>query len=448
MSTNKHPQKRRFKQGRPLILLVAVLLLAMGRPARAQDMPPGGFFPPGTVPEVALEARTLSYYRPGLVLNPPLAGSVLLQTFENRLRQALSLAGTLQLWYGSPDKSLMSDPELASLVRLDEKIAGMGGAGGEHLEIALVSHDGGVPISTWMIHLGQDASRQAVDLAQEILLLLTGYRAPFDSRVLYVQPDRGGTVLTLADFFGEQRQVLSRSGRTRVTPTWSPNGRFFAWTQVHLERGADLWVGSVEGGEAEMVLGGPESETAPTWSPDGRWLACAATVKANTDIYLIPMDPGTGRRTGEPVRLTRHPAIDTNPSWSPDGRHLVFSSDRSGSLQLYTITKDGVDEQRISFLGTGSDCPAWSPDGEWIAFISRERNGWQIFQMRPDGSDWVRLTDEVGNHFDPAWSPDGQHIAYSYRDEVWIMLADGTGRRQISRGGGEGPAWEPVAARP
>jgi Tol biopolymer transport system component len=57
----------------------------------------------------------------------------------------------------------------------------------------------------------------------------------------------------------------------------------------------------------------------------------------------------------------------------------------------------------------------------------------------------VRLTDEQGNHFDPRWSPDGQHLAYTWQREVWVMLADGTGRRQVSRGGGEHPSWEPVA---
>jgi len=434
------------RPGRTRLLAAAVLAcLALVRPAAAQGTAPGEYFPPGSYPEVALEARTLSYFRPGLVLAPPLAGYVALATFENRLREALALAGTLKLWYGPPAANLLSEPERASLVRLEESTRGSGK--GETVGASLVPAGGGAPLADWSLVLGEDPGQRAVDLAQEILLLLTGFKAPFASRLLFVQPDRGGTQLVLSDFFGEGRQVLSRSGKTRVMPAWSPGGRHYAWSQIHPERGADLWVGSVAGGEAEMVLGGPESEAAPAWSPDGRWLACAATVRGNTDIYLIPMDPGSGRRVGDPVRLTRHPAIETNPTWAPDGRHLAFASDRSGTLQLYTITADGVDEQRISFLGTGSDCPAWSPDGEWIAFISQERNGWQVFQMRPDGGDWVRLTDEAGNHFDPRWSPDGQHLSYSYKGEVWVMLADGTNRRQISRGGGEGASWEPVALR-
>jgi TolB protein len=422
-------------------LLAALLLsLPLAPPTRAAA---GDIFPPGTVPEVALEARTLSYYRPALLLPQPLAGSVPLETFENRLRQALALAGTLKLHYQAPDPAILGAQELAGLVTLDERVRPGGGA--QTLDCALAPFGGGAAMATWSYTLGAEAARQAQDLAQEILLLLTGYRAPFDSRLLYVQPGQEGSQLVLSDFFGEERQVLSRSGKTRLMPAWSADGRNYAWVQLHPQRGADIWAASVEGGEAELVLGGPGGEAAPAWSPDGRWLACAATVQANTDIYLVPMDPRSGRRAGDPVRLTRSPAIDTNPAWSPDGRHLVFSSDRGGALQLYTITADGLDEQRISFLGTASDCPAWSPDGEWIAFVSRERNGWQIFQMRPDGSDWVRLTDEQGNHFDPRWSPDGQHLAYTWQREVWVMLADGTGRRQVSRGGGEHPSWEPVA---
>jgi TolB protein len=49
------------------------------------------------------------------------------------------------------------------------------------------------------------------------------------------------------------------------------------------------------------------------------------------------------------------------PSFSPNGQFIVFTSTRSGSSQLYIMTKDGLNQRRIS-TGKG-ECftPAWSP---------------------------------------------------------------------------------------
>jgi Tol biopolymer transport system component len=56
--------------------------------------------------------------------------------------------------------------------------------------------------------------------------------------------------------------------------------------------------------------------------------------------------------------------------------------------------------------------------------------GWRHF--RPGGEE-------------PVWSPDRKRVAYSDGDDlagIWVMDADGTNRRWLTRGGGS-PQWSP-----
>jgi TolB protein len=50
----------------------------------------------------------------------------------------------------------------------------------------------------------------------------------------------------------------------------------------------------------------------------------------------------------------------------------------------------------------------------------------------------------IASGFSPAWSPDGSKIAYEHENAVWVMNADGTGNRRITKGGiATSPTWSP-----
>ena len=85
-----------------------------------------------------------------------------------------------------------------------------------------------------------------------------------------------------------------------------------------------------------------------------------------------------------------------------------------------------------------------------IAFSADTGPQQVIFSIDPDGSGLTAL----GPGFSPAWSPDGTKIAFSYLDnsrfsQVFVMNADGSGRRQVTttQPGGSNPTWSPDEGR-
>lgn len=116
------------------------------------------------------------------------------------------------------------------------------------------------------------------------------------------------------------------------------------------------------------------------------------------------------------------------------------------------VGADGNGELNISMDSGFYAAPDWAPDGSKVVF-ERGGEGWsRIYLMNPDGTNVSNLTTEPYFDSAPTWPPDGSMIVFLVGDPpsgnavIWLMRADGTGRRPLSDGSeaDRHPVWQPL----
>ena len=91
----------------------------------------------------------------------------------------------------------------------------------------------------------------------------------------------------------------------------------------------ELQVAEADGHGAQTVLASNEPILSPVWSPDGQWIAFTSTADGNDEIYLLHIE------TGELRRLTHHIERDDFAAWHSDARHIAVVSERDGEFDVW-----------------------------------------------------------------------------------------------------------------
>ncbi len=175
------------------------------------------------------------------------------------------------------------------------------------------------------------------------------------------------------------------------------------------------------------------------------------------DIYVANAD-GTGL-----TRLTDNPRYDAEGALSPDGKTIVFTSLRAGDLDIYTMDTAGGNVKRLTFEKGFDGGPFFSWDGSTIVYrayhpktpeemAAYERllsndllqpHQAEIFVMNADGSHRRQLTRNGAANWAPAFHPNGRQIIFSSNlhapgtrsFDLYLVNIDGTGRERITFGG-------------
>lgn len=175
-------------------------------------------------------------------------------------------------------------------------------------------------------------------------------------------------------------------------------------------------------------------------------IAYASFAPLNADVFIADADGGN------PKPLSPDPGWDANASFSTDGQWIVFTSNRQGSADIFRVHRDGSGLERLTDDPAFDDQAALSPDGRQLAFVSTRTGRAEIWLLDLTAKTLKNLTGTSGGSFRPAWSPDGNSIAFSsdrasphpvrpgsfesiQSSEIYIMRADGSGVRQITRTG-------------
>lgn len=281
-----------------------------------------------------------------------------------------------------------------------------------------------------------------------------------------------------------QAQQPSRPVINGGLPSVSPNGDAIAFIS-NRSGNNDVYITSPDGSQLQRITDSPASESAPFWTRDDRvvfsvWTDNVSSVYAASSRSPAPTLIGTaagrqpmiapdGRKLlyssgqfpsmhlveaaldGSSIRtLSKTPSAQFNAVYSPDQSQVAFAkSDSTRQLQVWLMNADGSGERQLTRFGAedGSpQWPAWSPDGSRLAIQSGRYN--RNAPAENTANIWIvdvktgaatRLNAHATPYLDetPSWFPDGRQIAFqsdrSGRMEVWVMNADGTGARQVTK---------------
>ena len=144
----------------------------------------------------------------------------------------------------------------------------------------------------------------------------------------------------------------------------------------------------------------------------------------------VPLDVNRGLplTAARAARFTTSEGTWMSVDVSPDGRTLVF--DMLGDL--YTLPIAGGAATAIS-TGLPHDMqPRFSPDGRRIAFVSDKSGDNNLWVVNADGSNPRQISKGIGDDFrSPEWTPDGQYIVVSRArpfaglEKLWMYHIDG-----------------------
>ncbi|HEY5662742.1 MAG TPA: S9 family peptidase [Ilumatobacter sp.] len=217
-------------------------------------------------------------------------------------------------------------------------------------------------------------------------------------------------------------------------PTWSPDGRWLAFTSRRGEKQGDstLHVMPIDGpGEVRTVCTMADGLGDVAWSPDGRWLAF--TSRTRDERYLAKDVSWQA-----PRKIERFFTRLNDEDWVFDRPQHVYVAAADGTATPRNLTPGEFQHHGV----------AWDADSSAVITAAARHPEWDrdlatdLYRV-PLAGEIVALTHHTGIYGAPAVSPDGRLIAFRGTDvpllypqnvRVGVMNADGSDRRWVSEG--------------
>ena len=287
-----------------------------------------------------------------------------------------------------------------------------------------------------------DERRVVRRFCSEVVYAITGRRGLYESRIAFVSSNGGTKEIFTCDFDGTEVRQETRDGSIALSPAWSPDGKWMAYTS-YKQGNPDLFIRNLRE-QRGVVVSKPGINVTPAWIPGSFKLAATFSHEGDQDIYMLT---GHGKLI---KKLTHSWGIDVSPSFSPDGKQMAFVSRRSGTPQIHILDLESEKVRRLTYAGRYNTSPSWSPDGTRIAYVAMKKGeGINIHVIGVDGSGDMQLTRHAGDNEEPSWSSDGSLIAFTSNREgtskIYVMTAYGTDQRRLVSMAGEqfNPKWSP-----
>jgi Tol biopolymer transport system component len=258
---------------------------------------------------------------------------------------------------------------------------------------------------------------------------------------------------------------------------FSFDGRQLIFQSKRDGRGCDqIYRMNIDGSGLQMVSNGEGRTTCSYFLKGGKRVLYASThggskeCPPNPDFsqgYVWAVYPDydiyTSTPDGKDIRkLVDSPGYDAEATVSPNGKKIVFTSERDGDLELYSMDSNGKNVKRLTFEPGYDGGAFFSPDNKMIVYrgshptdeklIQRDKDllakhlivptTFEVWVMNADGSNKRQVTKLNAASFAPFFTPDGKRIIFctnyfatdqrKRNFDLAVINVDGTGLERIT----------------
>ena len=209
---------------------------------------------------------------------------------------------------------------------------------------------------------------------------------------------------------------------------FSSNGKQLIFQSKRDGRGCDqIYSMNADGSNVKMVSNAEGRTTCAYYFKGGKKVIYASTFGGKKECpvepdrskgYVWPVyaeyELYTATPDGKNIKnLTNTPGYDAEATVSPDGKKIIFPSERDGDLELYSMDINGKNIKRLT-NEIGYDGGAfYSPDSKQIVYR-------RSAQETPEAI--AKYKDLLA-----------QHLVVPTVFEIWVMNADGTNKREVTK---------------
>ena len=242
--------------------------------------------------------------------------------------------------------------------------------------------------------------------------------------------------LWLVPVTGGKPQNLTNDPSYDLDPTWSPDGRYLAWSTDRAGGLLQIWIRDMQTGQMRQLTHITTQPTSLQFSPDGKRIAFVNVDAMWRGASVAVADVATGD-----VKII-HKSIFApgTPTWSPDGKRIALAmvapynrKYREGTNQVLTMSSTGNEaddatddkwfapQPNMSIDSRGWNGPSWSPDGtQMLGIYEGQLAIWPVSPTTGEPQGPVRhLTSEIA--YNPNWAGDNRHVLYQANDHIRVM---------------------------
>lgn len=211
---------------------------------------------------------------------------------------------------------------------------------------------------------------------------------------------------------------------------FSADGKKLIFQSTRDGRGCDqIYEMNIDGSGVRMLSTGKGRTTCAYYFKNGKRIIYSSTHLASSDCPAKPdfskgyvwaiypsFDVFSAAPDGSDLRqVTKTPGYDAEATIAPNGKRIAFTSMRDGDLDIYTMDLDGKNVKRLTNEVGYDGGPFWSYDSQWIVYRAHHP------KTDKDIKDYQGLLKE--------------NLIRPTALEIWVMKADGAGKRQITSNG-------------